>query len=269
MTENLVPNKDYGILQRCEQGDELDLCIEEVRNKGFSVLSSCINESEQTLFKNKFDSIYSTYADKYSLDYLKKINEENTVRCPLSIDNISMFKLAANEKVLRVIASLIDGRFLLNQQNLIINPPQKGYNQGAWHRDLPYQHFVSSTPLSVNVIYCVDDFTKLNGGSFVLPASHIRSKFPSRDYINKNAVQIEAVAGSFIFLDSMLYHSGGFNNSDKPRRAINQVYTIPYIKQQICLPTVLDHLKLNAEEQSLIGSDLLIPNSVNEYLESR
>lgn len=39
-------------------------------------------------------------------------------------------------------------------------------------RPVLYQHYVSSSPLAVKALFCVDDFTHENGSTFVLPASH-------------------------------------------------------------------------------------------------
>jgi len=52
------------------------------------------------------------------------------------------------------LSKLIVGKFILNQQNGI-NPPGETCNQSAWHRDLPYQHYVSSTPLTINALLCM------------------------------------------------------------------------------------------------------------------
>ena len=37
-------------------------------------------------------------------------------------------------------------------------------------------------------------------------------------------------------LDTMLYHSGGVNRTGTARRAVNHLYSIPLIRQQIDLP---------------------------------
>ncbi|WP_457831307.1 phytanoyl-CoA dioxygenase family protein, partial [Staphylococcus aureus] len=80
----------------------------------------------------------------------------------------------------------------------------------AWPRDLPYQHYVSSTPLAVNALFCVDDFTLDNGSTFVIPATHKEINYPSESFVERNAVQVTAKAGQYILLDCMLFHSGGF-----------------------------------------------------------
>ncbi|MFX5510311.1 hypothetical protein ABTD49_20870, partial [Acinetobacter baumannii] len=80
-----------------------------------------------------------------------------TIRAPLVHGSAVFRRLATNPVLMEVLQKLIVGKFILNQQNGVINPPGATYNQGAWHRDLPYQHYVSSTPLAVNALFCVDD----------------------------------------------------------------------------------------------------------------
>ena len=50
---------------------------------------------------------------------------------------------------------------------------------------------------------------------------------------------VEAKAGSIIVFDSMLYHRGGRNTSGRPRLGINHIFVLPFIKQQIDLPSAL------------------------------
>ena len=164
----------------------------------------------------------------YGEPKLRSLNEFHTIRSPLTHGGDVFLRLVLNENLLSTLKKLISGKFILNQQNGVINPPQETYNQGVWHRDLPYQHFVSTKPLAINALFCVDDFTFENGATFVLPASHKTEAFPSASYIRKNSVQIEAKAGSFILLDCMLFHAGGFNKTHLERRAVNHVITFRY-----------------------------------------
>jgi ectoine hydroxylase-related dioxygenase (phytanoyl-CoA dioxygenase family) len=124
-------------------------------------------------------------------------------------------------------------------QNAIINRHTGEHYQQTWHRDLNYQHFVSSRPLAVSALYAVDDFTEMTGGTMVLPASHKIEAFPSVEYAEKHQVTVNAKAASIIVFDSMLYHRSGLNRSNGSRLALNHIYTLPLIKQQISLPRSL------------------------------
>lgn len=269
MSTNNIPELSYGILLQNLSNSSFDEAAENVKNLGYTVVDSGYNPLELKSISVEFDRVKKQYSERYGDALLRSINEHNTMRALLTHGGEVFLKLALNENMLSLVAKLIQGKFILNQQNGVINPPQESYNQGAWHRDLPYQHFVSTKSLAINAIYCVDDFTFENGATFVLPSSHKSENFPSKNYIQKNAIQIEAKAGSFIVLDCMTFHAGGFNKTHFPRRAINHVYNIPYFKQQINIPMSMPDFNLSSEVRELLGFSYTEPTSVSEYLLSR
>jgi ectoine hydroxylase-related dioxygenase (phytanoyl-CoA dioxygenase family) len=135
---------------------------------------------------------------------------------------------------------------------------------------LPYQHFVSSRPLAINALFCLDPFTIENGATRVLPASHRQEAFPSDRFVESEAATIAAPAGSFIILDCMMFHSGGVNVTDRSRRAVNHVYSIPLLRQQIDLPDALgETFVTDGELRKLLGYDVRTPRSAAGYLAGR
>ena len=265
---NHIPVESYGVLAQDNPASELDEVAEQVRRIGYAVLDSGYTMGELTQLSDAFNQTRTDYVQKYGKQRLRSANEFHTVRAPLTWDP-AFVRLATNQNLLSVLGRLIIGKFILNQQNCVINPPAETYNQGAWHRDLPYQHFVSNTPLAVNALFCVDDFTQENGSTFVLPASHRAVNFPSASYIQRNALQIEAKSGEYILLDCMLFHSGGFNRTIVERRAVNQVFTIPYFKQQIKLPELMSNAVLSEIQKEIFGFNYQEPISIDQYLNDR
>jgi len=68
----------------------------------------------------------------------------------------------------------------------------------------------------------------------------------------------------------MTFHSGGINVTDRPRRAVNHIYSIPLLRQQIDLPGALgETFVTDGELRKLLGYGLRIPGTVAEYLASR
>ncbi len=265
-----TPTRSYGVhkTEACES--RVDHYVESIRRNGYAVIEPVLDEAEVRVLESLFSKIHDDYLVRHGgIEGLKEQDEHNTVRCPMSLEFTAMYEIATKSVLLDVLDRCIQGSYILNQQNLIINPAKEDYNQGAWHRDLPYQHYVSSSPLAINAILCVDEFTKLNGASYVVPGSHLRGAFPSAQFIRENAVQVEAPAGSMIIMDCMLFHSGGYNASTHPRRAINQVFSIPHIKQQISIPSELSDLELSDAQKRLLGFYVEIPRSVDEYLAGR
>lgn len=266
---NNFPSASYGILQQTQPGNSLDEAVEQVKNLGYAILDSGLTAPELKRFSEEFDRTFEDYVKTYGEARLRTANEYHTIRSPLTHGSELFLKLALNENLLAALKKLIAGKFILNQQNGIINPPQETYNQSAWHRDLPYQHFVSTRPIAINALFCVDDFTRDNGATYVLPASHKVEAFPTSSYVQKNAIQVEAKAGSFLLLDCMVFHAGGYNTTNARRRAVNHLYNIPYFRQQINIPMNIKNQMLSAETRSLLGFDEVESDSIEKYLSIR
>jgi ectoine hydroxylase-related dioxygenase (phytanoyl-CoA dioxygenase family) len=259
----------YGVLDQRAVVDDADKAAEQITYLGYAVVESGYTAAEMDGIRRIFDETHRKYVEQYGECVLRGIDEYNGIRLPL-IFNDAFLKLATNARVIELVEKLIQNKFILNQQNAIINPPGQTYNQALWHRDLPYQHFVSSKPLAVNALYCVDEFTTQNGATFVLPSSHTQDAFPSDAYVESNATQVAAPAGCFIVLDCMVFHRGGPNTTAVPRRAVNHMYTTAFIKQQIDIPSALGNERtLSPELADLLGFRYRIPRTVDEFLRSR
>jgi ectoine hydroxylase-related dioxygenase (phytanoyl-CoA dioxygenase family) len=201
---------------------------------------------------------------------LASIEEHHTIRLPMLYEQVFL-GLATNPIVLEIARRMIGDYVVLNQQNGVINPRSgTPYNQGKYHRDLPYQHFVASRPLGITALFCLDPFTTENGATWVVPGSHKQEAFPSDAAVEALQIQATAAPGSFVVLDSMVFHAGGVNRTSRERRAVNQVFTIPLIKQQIALPSALgETFTSDPAQRRLLGYDVSVPRDVAAYYASR
>lgn len=261
----------YGVKTQVSSVTPVDYAVEQLKLRGYAVVDGGYSPEEIAAFKTAFDQARATSEARHGgKAALAAIDEHNTIRIAMSYHPIFL-GLAMNASVVEICKRLIGDYIVLNQQNGIVNPGNlERYNQGSYHRDLPFQHFTSSRPLAINALYCVDDFTLENGATFVVPASHKEEPFPSDTMIRASQVQVAAPAGSFIVLDCMIFHSGGVNRTSQERRGVNHVYTIPLIKQQIDLPRSLgEDFTADAEARKLLGYGLSIPDSVESYYQSR
>lgn len=258
----------YGILLQTSAPHAIARAAEELTVLGYTLVDSGFSRETILEYAERFDEAHARYLSLYGSERLQRVDEANGIRLPMALDR-SFLTLAMNPGVLELLKTLISGRYILNQQNGIINPPGASYNQGSWHRDLPYQHFVSSRPLAINTLYCVDDFTLENGATQVLPASHRQEAFPSPSFVEQQARTITAPAGSFLVLDAMTFHRGSYNRSSQRRRAVNHLYTIPFFKQQICIRNVLPAEGLSENERDLLGFRYQPAASVTDFLLER
>jgi ectoine hydroxylase-related dioxygenase (phytanoyl-CoA dioxygenase family) len=197
------------------------------------------------------------------------IGETLTARCPLVYDE-AFLTLAAHTGVLALCRELLGDYVILMQQNGVINPSGQSHTQLAYHRDLPYQHFVSSRPLAISALFCIDPFTIETGATTVIPGSHRMEMFPSDSVAAELDTAVSAEPGSFIVFDSMVFHRAGENRSGQPRRGVNQVFSTPIIAQQISLPDALDGKYAGDPVLArLLGYDVAPSRSVTAWRERR
>jgi ectoine hydroxylase-related dioxygenase (phytanoyl-CoA dioxygenase family) len=259
----------YGIIEQAASGDKVATWSEQIRTLGFVVIDSGFTDDEVQDFSDRLDEVMERQVSEFGADKLRLIGDSLTARCLLASDD-RFIALAAHPTVLALARSLVGDYVVLMLQNGVINPPNQPHGQAAYHRDLPYQHFVSSRPLSVSALFCIDPFLAETGATTVVPASHHVAAFPSDAAASAMETPIAAERGSFIVFDSMLFHKAGQNTSDLPRRAINQMYTIPLIAQQISLPDALQGRYADDPELApLLGYPTSPPRSVNAWRERR
>lgn len=270
MSDQSAEVASYGVRIKRHSDDWLDDAAESLETLGYAIVDSGFNREELSQLATTFASMRSSYLERYGEARLRQIGEHELVRCPLAEDK-AFLSLAANPRILALCERLLGPGFILNQQNGVINPAgAKTYSQSRYHRDLPYQHFVSSQPIAINALFCLDAFTLENGATYVLPASHKQEAFPSKAYIDREARQIAAPAGSFLVLDCMAFHKGGENTASADRRAINHVYTIAPMRQQIDFHAYLgDDFVSDPSLRQLLGFNHPSMRSVEDYFASR
>ena len=264
--------ESYGVLKRRASTSEIDKVVEEIQLLGYSSIDSGYSEKEVQEIKEICKTTAANYKNKYQDMNLVLTGEANNHRAPL-LEDLMFLKIAQNEKIMEIVSRLIVGDFFLNQQNLVINPPSsKNYNQLKFHRDLPYQHYVSTKPIAVNALFAVDNFTLKNGATIIIPASHKMEEFSSDSVIEKQAKQIEVKAGTFLILDCMTFHAAASNQSYADRIGINHVYSTLMLRPQIDWERAISEEileKLDLHQKKLLGLNHPIAASVNDFLNNR
>ena len=112
-------------------------------------------------------------------------------------------------------------------------------------------------------VWMLDDFTQQNGATRVVPGTHRSGKVPKQVLADVYAphpeeVLVEGKVGDVLVFNGHLWHAGGSNHTDRPRRALLAFYTRADKPQQL---KQKDHLspevqaKMTAEERELLGLD--------------
>ncbi len=232
----------YGVSERLAQTDAMDELVAELKINGFAILESGFPAEFIDRLKSGIDRVYKRQVDDIGGEsVLQKINDADTARCMLAYEQ-DFLHVATSEPLMQLARRFLGPEYVLMMQNGLLNRPDRENYQAKWHRDLNYQHWTSSKPMALNALLCIDEFTYENGATFVLPGTHHVAPFPTDAFVRKFQKQLAAPAGSFLILDAMLYHRSGINRSAGIRRAVNHVIGLPFMAQQIDIPSALSRM---------------------------
>ncbi len=230
----------HGISRSERAEDALGVQVEELRRDGYTLIDSGLSEPQLAALRAGLEAVYRTQVEEIGgEDALRRCSDANTARCPLVYDD-DFVDVAANPHLLALIRAMLGENFVLLQQNGLLNRPGNTHYQARWHRDLSYQHWISTEPIAVNALLALDPFTVSTGATCVVPGSHMHPEFPSDTFVRKHEKSLEAPPGTFLVLDAMLFHRAGLNVSQKPRRGLNHLIGRPFLGQQFDLPALLE-----------------------------
>ena len=141
-----------------------------------------------------------------------------------------MFRdLVIHPFVQEMMPRLLDDDFILS--SLTANIARPGGEPMYLHTDQGYVGFWTARPVVANILWMLDDFTNENGGTRLIPGSHLRGREPE----DTHARTIAAVgkAGSALVFDGRLIHGTGANRTANiQRHGILTYFCRPFIRQQ-------------------------------------
>lgn len=233
-------------------------------NYGFQIIENVLEKKQIDIYKEALLKIYKEQIRRFGLENTRAINEENLVRSPFLYDEI-FYELFLSKSILNIVNDILGDHAILSLQNAIMVSKQQKHNQTFYHRDIIYQDFVSSKPLGINVYYCLDDYNKENGGTSFLVGSH---KQNSLNYDSKE-ITPQVNAGSIILFDSMIYHKAGINLTENTRFGVNNMFTLPFIKQQFNYCHILGDKIKNKDIRKLLGYNSREHLSIKKFRDYR
>lgn len=244
--------------------NKMEEYLEQLDRNGFFIVEDLFIKSELETIREKMDLIWEKQLQKYGEKLLTSIGDYGVARAMMEENELFM-NLIIEDRIFQFVKATVGDTAILHLQNGILLFPSLNHNQAKYHKDFP-KPFISSKILSINTFILVDDFTEKNGGTWIVPGSHKYVELPSDQYLKQNQIQIKGKAGSVIIFDSMLWHKGGRNKSGKVRRAINQQYTKPFIKQQLDYPSFLKRkIEMESKLAQTLGMWTLPPKCLDDY----
>ena len=136
---------------------------------------------------------------------------------------------------------LLGADYLLS--SLTANIASPGGEPMVLHTDQGYVGFWTPKPVVANIAWMLDDFTAANGGTRLVPRSHLdRNATPrSSSFVPDNLANVpkpedtigaEGKAGSILCFDGRVWHGTGANKTDRSRHALLSYHCRPFVRQQ-------------------------------------
>lgn len=190
---------------------------------GYLSLGNILSKEQVESMRQRFDDLVNAEGDKAGLEVHQ---EAGTDRLSDLVNKDALFDICFTHPRVLAAMSYVLKDFKLSSLNGRASLPAQGLQ--ALHADwgsgvAPGDYFVC------NSIWLLCDFTKENGGTRVIPGSHLSGKRPQDVLADPMAthpdeIQLVAPAGTVVIFNSHLWHGGTLNKSNQPRPALHSYF---------------------------------------------
>lgn len=243
--------------------------LDALRSVGYAVVEDVLSGNFIHVTR---DAMYRTQEEilrDVGQERLVRAGEMGVLRLMMKYDP-QFFQFLEIPELLEIVDHTVSETGIMHLQNGFILTPypeeQAKTFQRSFHQDFPRN--LNGYMASINIMFAIDEFSRKNGATLVVPGSHQKAFVPDRERLDENAIAIECPAGSMVIFDSTLWHAAGANTSGKDRLAINHQFTRSYIKQQIDYVRALGDeavLLQKPRTQQLLGWYTRVVTSLDEY----
>lgn len=205
-----------------------DVQVEAFLRDGFVVIPGVLSAEQVTAANEALDAIFER--EKEIGPERKWHNNTYKVAYMLPQKDPLFRTLCFSDTVLGLMRELLGARMVLGSLNGLSMTP--GGEIQRLHID--QEESVPGEVLTINAMHTLDPFTEENGGTRVVPGSQRRrwDRGFDREEMEKEAVYLEAPAGSLVAFNGGLWHAGSRNRTDRPRRALHAFFHKPWIVPQ-------------------------------------
>jgi ectoine hydroxylase-related dioxygenase (phytanoyl-CoA dioxygenase family) len=221
----------------------LEDALEELETRGYALLHGLVSPARLAGLREALDRVYESEAH-----LPRQRSEAGCLRGYNLVRRDALFREALQEPEVVALAEALLGRDCI-LHSFESRSALPGGGQQSLHRDMPW---ANGAPLSMNVVWMLDDFTEANGATRVVPGSHLRPEGPERDRVYDEEVLGIAPAGTLLAFNSLTWHGGGPNRTDRLRRAFHVHYCRSWVKPQRDHPRSMDAESLRGASPLLI-----------------
>ena len=192
---------------------ETEKAIQEVDVYGFTILESVLSRDDADATR---ESLIACMAE-HGTDSIHRGPAGHVANLPV-MDKV-FWPPIDHPRTLPILEHFLGTNLILGSLNARIVRPGDGL-QGL-HSDIPESMLNMASPVMMNTVWMLDEFTEEIGATRVIPGTH-RSGMgqPPEGLELKHVVTALAPAGSVLVFNGQTWHGGGANNGDRNRHAL-------------------------------------------------
>ncbi len=210
-------------------------------NNGYVSLGKVMDDTQLENVRSRIQELLeyegkNAGAELLDSPHIRHPKEEGADRLADLVNKGEVFDIFyTHPQLLATVTQVIGLELKLSALNYRAALPGKGSQKlhADWHEA------VSSSNYQVcNSIWLLDDFTKDNGATRLVPGSHQLGILPQEDLddpwaTHPDEILIEAPAGTVVIFNSHVWHGGTVNRTNVPRRAIHSYFCRRNQPQQV------------------------------------
>jgi ectoine hydroxylase-related dioxygenase (phytanoyl-CoA dioxygenase family) len=234
--------------------------IREMREVGYTIVENFMDAGQLRAFRAGVAPFMGTHRGRNDFEGFV------TERVYTLVARGKVFEeIASDARLLAIVGAFLKPNFLLSASHAInIMPGETAQNL---HTDDGFYLVPRPRPaIGVSVIGAIDAFTAENGGTVMLPGSHLWGP-KELDHFRRNPgkvqqVPLEMPPGAIAVFPGTLVHGAGANRSKAPRLAYTNQYCEPWVRTQenFFLSIPRDRVRdMSPELQSLLGYSITQP----------
>jgi ectoine hydroxylase-related dioxygenase (phytanoyl-CoA dioxygenase family) len=241
---------------------------QELKDYGYTVVHNQINKQWLNLLSIAMDSAFLEHRNI-------QLSNNNDIKS----NGVALHVLLSNPIFIEFLQTLLENGFIqslqdnffhsnciLNSFSALNNLPSQPNFSAIVHRDLRF--YSGDFPIMLNCLIMIDDFTIENGGTYLLPKSHLEERKPTDTEFFLNAIQATGKKGDILIFNANVWHSSAPNITQNDRRAIPFTVSRSFMKQLLDYPRAIGYDKMDSftrELQQLLGYHSRVPASLNEW----
>jgi ectoine hydroxylase-related dioxygenase (phytanoyl-CoA dioxygenase family) len=240
----------------------------ELNKQGYTIIQNLVNENWLNILREAIDEAFIEHRNTQLINN----NDIKTggVALHVLLSNpifISFLEELQNKGFFNFLSeSFFKSNCIINSFSALDNLPNQPNFSAIIHRDLRF--YSGEFPIMLNCLLMVDDFTIENGGTYLLPYSHLEERKPSDEEFFQKAIQAVGEKGDMIIFNANMWHSSAPNTTQDHRRAIPITVSRSFMKQLLDYPRAIGYDKMDnfsIELQQLLGYHSRVPASLNEW----